>query len=221
MENRPGFTRTLPFALFIGIMALDPVLQRIFPPGLDGRWSYGLRTALALLALVVLWRNYSELRSPRAAGWGNWGLGLGMGILVFILWINLDFPPLTLGTGEGFDPRNEDGLILGLMMTRLLGAVLVVPVIEELFWRSFILRWLQHSRFMSVAPASVGIRPLLISSALFATEHHLWFAGLLAGLGYGWLYKRSQNLWVPIFAHAVTNGLLGTYVLMTGEWRFW
>jgi CAAX prenyl protease-like protein len=158
---------------------------------------------------------------PRAAGWGNWALGLGVGVLVFILWINLDFPPLTLGSGGGFDPRNGDSLIVGLVLTRLFGAVLVVPVIEELFWRSFILRWLQHSRFLSVAPGTVGVRPLLFSSILFATEHHLWFAGLLAGIGYGWLYKRSENLWIPIFAHAVTNGLLGTYVLMTGEWSFW
>jgi CAAX prenyl protease-like protein len=202
-------------------MALDPILQGAFPPGLDGRWSYGIRTALALVALALLWRNYNELRNPRAAGWESWVLGLGVGILVFFLWINLDFSPLVLGTGEGFDPRDGERLIIGLVLTRLFGAILVVPIIEELFWRSFILRWLQDSRFLSVAPGSVGVRPLLISSILFATEHHLWFAGLLAGLGYGWLYRRSGNLWVPVFAHAVTNGLLGTYVLLTGEWSFW
>ena len=58
-------------------------------------------------------------------------------------------------------------------------------------------------------------------SVLFATEHRLWFAGLLAGLAYGWLYKRSGNLWVPIVAHALTNALLAAYVLATGSWSFW
>ncbi|MGD2123285.1 MAG: CAAX prenyl protease-related protein [Gemmatimonadota bacterium] len=221
MQHRPGLTRTLPFAIFIGIMALDPLLQGIFPPGFDGRWSYGIRTTLALLALAVLWRNYGELRSLRGLGWKDWLLGLSVGILLFIFWINLDFPQLSLGSGTGFDPRTEEGFALGLVVTRLAGAAIVVPVMEELFWRSFVLRWLHNSRFLTVAPNVIEIRPLLISSVLFATEHHLWFAGLLAGLGYGLVYKRSGNLWVPIFAHAVTNGLLGAYVLMTGEWGFW
>ena len=221
MEKRPGLSRTIPFALFVGVMALDPVHQGLFPPGSDGRWAYGIRTALAVLALGVLWRNYSELHTIRGVGWRNWGLGLGVGVLIFILWINLDFPPLTLGEGGGFDPRTGDSLALGLVVTRLAGAAIVVPVIEELFWRSFIFRWLQDSRFLSVAPGSVGMRPLLISSVLFATEHHLWFAGILSGLAYGWVYRRTGNIWVPILAHAVTNGLLGTYVLLTGEWGFW
>ena len=103
----------------------------------------------------------------------------------------------------------------------LAGAALVVPIMEELFWRSFIMRWLQRATFLSVDPSSVGWKALLISSALFASEHRLWFAGLLAGLAYGWLYKRSGNLWVPTVSHAVTNALLGIYVLATGMWMYW
>jgi CAAX prenyl protease-like protein len=55
----------------------------------------------------------------------------------------------------------------------------------------------------------------------FALEHHLWFAGLLAGVAYGWLYIRAGNLWVPVVAHTITNGLLGVWVLHTGHWEFW
>ena len=99
----------------------------------------------------------------------------------------------------------------------LAGATLVVPVMEEIFWRSFLLRWLQHPRFQSVDPTGVGLKALVISSVLFGTEHNLWFAGILAGLAYGWLYKRSGNLWVPVLAHAVTNASLGAYVLITGS----
>jgi CAAX prenyl protease-like protein len=221
MDNRPGLARTIPFALFVGMMALDPVFQRILPAQFDPRWLYGLRISMVVLALGVLWRFYDELRAFRRLARRDWITGLGVGAVIFVLWINLDFPPLTLGTGAGFDPRTGDGLALGLVATRLTGAALVVPIMEELFWRSFILRWLQNPHFLSVKPGSVGIRPLLFSSVLFATEHHLWFAGILAGLGYGWVYKRSGNLWVPVLAHAVTNGLLGTYVLLTGEWSFW
>jgi len=66
-----------------------------------------------------------------------------------------------------------------------------------------------------------GVRALLISSIVFGIEHGLWLAGIIAGLAYGWLYIRSGNLWLPIFAHAVTNLLLGAWVLATGQWHFW
>jgi CAAX prenyl protease-like protein len=221
MEQRPGLTRTLPFGLFIGIMAIDPLLQRLIPAGFDARWLYGVRAGAALLALALLWRYYSELRDLRSVRWIEWVHGLALGALVFAVWIHLDFRPLALAGGGGYDPRGGEGLMWGLVVVRVAGATLVVPIMEELFWRSFILRWLQRPAFLAVDPSRLGVRALLVSSALFATEHRLWFAGLLAGLAYGWLYRRSGNLWVPILAHAVTNGLLAAYVLSTGSWGFW
>jgi CAAX protease family protein len=103
----------------------------------------------------------------------------------------------------------------------LAGAVLVVPVMEELFWRSFAMRWIQDHDFLAVPPSRVGLKALGIGAVLFGLEHHLWFAGILAGLAYGWLYLRTGNLWVPILSHAVTNGLLGAWVLYTRSWEFW
>ena len=221
MAERPGLTRSLPFLLFIGIMALDPLLRPLLPSGLDGQWLYGLRSALALAVLLAFWKHYAELKSPSPASVSDWAMGLGIGIAVFVLWINLDFKPLALASTGGFDPGPGTVPDWGLVVVRLAGATLLVPVMEELFWRSFILRWLQHPKFLSVDPAGVGARALVLSSVLFATEHRLWFAGLLAGLAYGWLYKRSGNLWVPIVSHAITNALLGAYVLRTGAWGFW
>lgn len=221
MSERPWLTRSLPFGLFIGLMALEPLLLPLFPEGFDVRWLYGVRGALVAGVLVLLWPHYTELRQRTSTKGREWLLGLVVGVIVFLLWINLDVTFLALEPGDGFDPRTEGRVELGLAATRLAGAVLVVPVMEELFWRSFLLRWLQHPSFLSVEPGALGTKALLISSALFATEHRLWFAGLLAGLAYAWLYKRSGNLWVPILAHAVTNGLLGAYVLATGTWTLW
>ncbi|MBT8396897.1 MAG: CAAX prenyl protease-related protein, partial [Gemmatimonadetes bacterium] len=188
MAERPGLVRSLPFLLFIGIMALDPLLRPFLPSGVDGQWLYGVRSALALAVVLAFWKHYAELRDPLPASLTDWGIGIGMGVAVFFLWINLDFKPLAFANAGGFDPGPENGLDLGLVAVRLAGATLVVPVMEELFWRSFILRWLQRPKFLSLDPAGVGVRALLISSVLFATEHRLWFAGLLAGLAYGWLY---------------------------------
>jgi len=221
MADRPGLTRSIPFGLFLGIMALDPVLRPILPDGFDPRWLYGLRSGVALLAVVFLWRHFHELKTIRGIRPSHWALATGIGLAVLAAWVSLDIQPLAFAAKDGFNPLVDGRPHLGLTAMRLAGATLVVPVVEELFWRSFILRWLHHPKFLTVDPVSVGLRALLISSALFATEHRLWFAGLLAGLAYGWLYQRTGNLWPPILAHAVTNGLLGTYVLVTGAWQFW
>jgi CAAX prenyl protease-like protein len=221
MSERPGLTRSLPFGLYVGIMVLDPLLQPVLPAQFDGRWLYGWKVGLVLIALAILRRYYTELSHLAPARTSDWALGLGIGTAVFFLWVNLDFRPLAFSGSAGFDPRTGENVNLGLAAVRLAGATLVVPIMEELFWRSFILRWLHHPAFLSVDPRSIGLRALVFSSVLFASEHRLWFAGLIAGLAYGWLYKRSGNLWVPVLAHAVTNGLLGAYVLATGSWTFW
>jgi CAAX prenyl protease-like protein len=67
----------------------------------------------------------------------------------------------------------------------------------------------------------VSHRAFFITAAFFAIGHHLWLAGLLAGIAYGWLYKVSRNLWAPVLAHSVTNAMLGLWVLQTGAWEYW
>jgi CAAX prenyl protease-like protein len=217
----PGAFRSLPFGLFILLMASEPVLAGILPAGFDHRWLYGVRSALVLVLLLFLWYRFEELRTATKASPMEWGLGAGVGVLIFVLWIFLDFPPLAFEAKEGFDPTVDGRISLGLAATRLAGAALVVPVMEELFWRSFILRYLASTNFLKVDPRTVGWMPFLVSSAVFASEHRLWFAGFLAGLAYAWLYRRSGNLWIPILAHAVTNALLGAWVLRTASWWFW
>lgn len=219
--QHPGTARTLPFALFIGLMLLDPVLTPILPEALDPRWLYGIRSLVVAIALALLWRHYQELREPGKASAADWGLGVVLGVVVFVLWIYLDFKPLAFSPDEGFDPTVGDRVHLGFLITRIAGAALVVPIMEELFWRSFILRWLQKNTFLKVDPRSLRWSPILISSLVFASEHRLWFAGILAGLAYAWLYKKSGNLWVPIGSHAITNFLLGVYVVATASWWFW
>ena len=108
-----------------------------------------------------------------------------------------------------------------LALARLAGLALVVPVMEELFWRSFLLRWLASRDFMRVEPRRVGVKAFLITTALFALEHDRWLAGAIAGAAYNWLYMRSGNLWVPIAAHALTNLILGCWILATESWQYW
>ena len=99
--------------------------------------------------------------------------------------------------------------------------MLVVPVMEELFWRSFLLRWLERRSFLEVSPARTGRFALLASSGVFALAHDLWLAGFLAGLVYTLLYRRLGNLWYCVIAHATTNLLLAAWVVATRSWEYW
>ena len=120
------------------------------------------------------------------------------------------------------------GVALGLYFTPSVMALLLplapallVPVMEEIFWRSFLLRWFQHPVFESVAPARVGLKAVVLATFLFVLAHTLWLAAIVAGLAYAWLYIHTEKLWVAVIAHAVTNGILGAWVLATGNWQFW
>ncbi len=70
-------------------------------------------------------------------------------------------------------------------------------------------------------PQHVSAKAVVLSTFVFTLAHTLWLAAVIAGLAYAWLYLRTGKLWVPIVAHAVTNGTLGAWVVATGNWKFW
>ena len=76
-------------------------------------------------------------------------------------------------------------------------------------------------RLISAIAARVGWSAFLITAVLFGFEHNLWLAGIVAGVAYALLYMRTGQLWAPILAHAVTNGLLGVWILVTSNWTYW
>ncbi|MFL9710303.1 CAAX prenyl protease-related protein [Methylobacillus sp. Pita1] len=219
--NMPIWSRVAPFALYMLFMAAVDLAARFASTELDLRWLYGIKVGLVAILLWVLRKHYAELRDISSLGAKSWLSATVIGVLVFIAWINLDAPWMLLGDrSEGFNPGSGPDACL-LMATRVMGAALVVPLMEELFWRSFLMRWIHNQHFLNVDPRQVSVLALLVSSALFAIEHTEWFAGLMAGLAYGLLYIRSGKIWMPIIAHAVTNGMLGVWVIHTGNWYYW
>jgi len=108
-----------------------------------------------------------------------------------------------------------------MVVLRLAGFALVVPVMEELFWRSFVMRWIDRRDFLATDPRLASGVAVAASSALFALEHSAWFAGLAAGLAYGTIYRRTGNLRACVASHAVSNLLLGAWILALREWSLW
>ena len=217
----PALARVLPFAIYIAFLIVEQTAPAI-GIGFDVRLLYPFKVACVTIALAILWSRYGELTTARGVAVSDWLLAAGVGVLIFVLWIILDRSWLVIGKPSGWDPVDPGRGINWLLVTaRLSGAALVVPIMEELFWRSFVMRWVRDHDFLSVAPKQVGTVALLVSSALFAIEHHEWLAGLLAGLAYAWIYMRTGNLWTAVASHALTNLLLGGWVLYTRQWQFW
>lgn len=189
----------------------------------DPRWLVVSRGLVVAALLAVFWRSYGELRhAPRTPAL-EWLLALVGGVGVAVAWIALDQPWAVAGPrGAGFAPLAPDGSLDPLLLAlRLFGFVLVVPLMEELFWRSFLMRWIEGRGFLAVDPKSVGALALVVSSSLFALEHREWLAGLLAGLVYGSIYRRSGNLRACAVSHAISNAALGGWILGTQDWSLW
>lgn len=215
-----GWIRILPFGAYLLFIVIADVLARLGVGAAPLRWLYPVKIAVVVALLALFWRRYHELAvvrlPPRRAL-----IALAVGVGVLVLWVSLNADWMIVGSAPGFDPRDGGRIDRLLVGVRIAGAALVVPIMEELFWRSFLMRWVDATNFESVDPAQLSIKSFLITTVLFGFEHNQWLAGIVAGAAYSLLYKRHRNLWSPILAHAVTNGLLGLWVVWTGEWSYW
>lgn len=219
----PAVARCLPFAAFMALLALRSLLED--HAVLDTRWFYAVQAGVAALGLAWLWQRYGELHRVQAAlrPAGPLLLSVGAGVVVFVLWVQLTAPWMRLGEPvTTFVPVEPDGqLQWQLILLRCAGAVLVVPLIEELFWRSFLMRWLDRRDFLAQRPQATSAFALLASSAVFALGHDLWLAGLIAGIVFGALYRHTGQIWHAVLAHAIANAALAAWVVARRDWGFW
>ncbi|AKJ32118.1 CAAX prenyl protease-related protein [Caldimonas brevitalea] len=219
--SRGAVARIAPFVLFMVLLAVRGAIPA--DAGLDARWVYGVSVVAVGALLAYFWREYTELARGTWPNLKEWVLAIAVGVAVFALWINLTLPWMVVGEATAaFTPVDDQGrLDWPLIAVRWVGAALLVPVMEELFWRSFLMRWIEQPQFEGVDPRRVGLKAIAMSTGVFALAHTLWLAAIIAGLAYAWLYRHTGKLWVPTISHAVTNGVLGVWVVHTGQWQFW
>jgi len=159
-------------------------------------------------------------------------LALAVGALGCVAWVLLSRIDLAaylpesvaswlIGKRANFAP---DLATLGdraLLAVRLLGLALVVPLAEEIFWRGFLLRYLVRDDFESVPIGTYAPFSFWVVTLLFTAVHPEILAAFVWGAAINLLCYRTRNLWACVVAHAVTNALLGAYILTTGDWRLW
>lgn len=237
LERFPIAVRVVPFLIFLGLT----FCQGAF--GESSRyWVYALKTVVGVVLLRLIWSAVAELR------WHFSVEAVVAGCGVFVFWVGLDglYPDLftlqneylcpvlkkigleSLCSKEQTQPElwNPHGqfaapLAWAFVVIRLVGSTLVVPPLEELFYRSFLYRYLAKPDFLSVPLGAFRWWPFLLTSAVFGLSHSQWLAGILCGFVYQGLVCYTKRLGDAMVAHAITNALLGAYVIARGAWQFW
>jgi CAAX prenyl protease-like protein len=184
---------------------------------------YPVKTVAVAATLLFFRSRYVELRWRDLFSFTRTFLSILIGIAVFVLWIHMDWPFATFGQPAGFNPTiiEDNFLRTFVVASRLTGAVVVVPVMEELFWRSFLIRYVVSEDFMKRPIGYFTWFSFILTTVLFGFEHNLWLAGMMAGAAYNLLLYYTKSISQCVAAHAVTNLCLGLYVLNTGTWKFW
>jgi len=180
-------------------------------------WVYPAKVIAVAAALIYFRREYEELRPGFSL------LAVIVGLVAIAIWIGIDpFYP-KFASGVAFDPATISSVAQRNMFLafRIVGAVIVVPVMEELFWRAFLIRWLVNEDFKSVPVGTFTGLSFAVTVALFGLEHNEWLAGLICGALYNWLYYKRKNVFACVIAHAVSNAALAAWVLSRGDWKFW
>lgn len=213
--KHPAAAYVAPFAVYMAfLVAQQAGVASVFV-------LYPIKTLAVAVALVWAWRGVRiDLRERR-------GLLIGavVGILALGVWVGPELLKMTRTdfAAGGFNPTTLHAPLFTLaVISRVAGAVLVVPVMEELFWRGWMIRWLVKPEFRSVPLGTFSWESFGITVVLFGVEHgELWHVGMITGALYNWVFYRTKSLWACILAHAVTNLLLACYVLGSGKWGYW
>ncbi len=188
---------------------------------LQSLWVVGMTAAIAVFSRSVL-----DFRVR------HWAGTIAMGVGVFVLWIAPDllFPgyrahwllsnPITGAVTDGLP--EADRANLAVLLLRGMRAALIVPIIEELFWRAWLMRWLIDQDFVKVPLGTYATQAFWIVAILFAAEHGpFWDVGLACGILYNWWMVRTRSLGDLILAHGITNACLSLYVVTAGRWEYW
>jgi uncharacterized protein len=216
LRSSPFIARVAPYIIFVALTALQGKFGEA-----SKYWFYVAKTIVGVWLVCAMWPVVKEMR------WTFSIEAVLVGVGVIVVWIALDpfYPKLPMGESTPWNPHAQFGagsaLAWSIIITRILGSTFIVPHIEETFFRSFIYRYIVQKDFEQVSLKTFHLGAFLITSILFGFIHREWLAGILCGMAYQWLVLRKGHLGDAMTAHAISNFLLGAWVVYKGAWEFW
>lgn len=201
---------------------------RWFALDLDNAWYpaiYSIKIGMTLAAMLVAMRSYRQFP------WKVTRWAVLVGVAGTVVWVGLtDLQRIfgwTFGSVErsAFNPLAEladrPAWAYTFLAIRFIGLVVIVPVIEEFFLRGFLMRFVTAAEWWKLPIGQVSMTAVVVGSVVPALMHPGEFVAALVWFTLvTWLMVRTRNIWDCVFAHALTNLLLGCYVLPTGKWYF-
>jgi CAAX prenyl protease-like protein len=218
-SSSPWFTylvRIVPFAAFVALTLMQGQFGET-----GAYWIYALKTLLGAALIWLVWAHVKEMR------WNFSWEAVVAGVAVFFLWVGLDglYPSVFGERTASFNPIKSygEGSVIAwtFISVRILGSSLVVPFLEEVFYRSFLYRCLIKTDFLSVPLNSFNLWAFLFVCAGFGFNHYEWLPGILCAFIYQGLVLKKGRLGDAITAHAITNFLLGLWVVLRSAYYFW
>lgn len=169
-----------------------------------------------LVMLGCLW-HYSKSFPRLSVGYSSTPIVIG--VTAGLLWLLL-MPAESIAAGGAVNLAQTVPYGMSLWwVVRIIGYVLLVPIVEELAFRGYLIRRLIQPAFEKVSPETFSWFAWIVSSVLFGLMHsHLWLPGILAGLLFGLALYRRGNLADAIIAHMSANGLIAVYAMTTSQW---
>jgi hypothetical protein len=215
----------LPFLLYLLLTRAAGAVPHFYGP------AYAVSVLIVAGASIRLWRTDPPFRPHRRVG-----PAILAGVLGIVLWIGLsritplaeltaNWPDwLRPGARPGFDPGVEIAsapVRMLFLVCRGFGLILVTPLVEEVFWRGFLARWLLGREWRKQPVGAFTPASFLWVCALFALAHPEWIEAFLYSAILNALLAWRRDLWDVIVAHAVSNAILFVYVLATGAFTLW
>lgn len=202
LHRDPVEARILPFAVFMLTAVVAPAISA--NPAL----FYPIRVILLGAAVIIVWPALRDIVwrvSPLA-----WAAGAGIGIL----WVAIPVPLTEADPPYG---ALSGGLLIAWFLFRGIGTVILVPLVEELFFRDYLEGRLRGAAPHAVAPLWRTALAIAVSAALFAALHDRWAEALVAGLVFSLLVRRSGRIADAIAAHAMANLIVFAVAVATGN----
>ena len=233
-EDRPDIVLMAPMLVYLALLGLR---DTSFLP-YEYRWLASLIRGVGGLAVVWMFRRHLP-------AWGKPHVGLAavMALLVaagwyygqyFFDWLGVPHRlPIFPGDFELVDPREKlgtGGLFWSTVVARIAVASTTVAVVEELFWRAFLLRALINwAEFDKVPLGKFTLWSFVFSSLLSTLEHpDNWAVSIPCWFAFNALMYWKRSVLFLVFVHGLTNLFLYVWVIVnvvywgnTSAWMFW
>lgn len=220
--TNPNQYRAAPYLVPFLALVGTAMLTNTFSAGAADAF-YFFRIITTAAALIYFWKTYRE----RHIFQWSWSVhAVAAGVAAFGVWMLIERI-----LGSTTDPTRaarantlanmSKVMVIAWTTLRIAGAVLIVPLAEELAFRGYLTRRLQMTDFEQARLGSFSWFSFIGSSVCFGALHGRWLAAIFAGMAYALVLYRRGRLCDAVLAHATTNALIVTQVFYLGDWSLW